>query len=147
MVGKLVELRRFDGTVGAERLAELVFETVATTDPALAPVVHQAISELGANVPQHSGRESGFLADSATHEPGTCASPSAMPEPACERHSGQGLASIVRAARRARGSLTIASGQRALHLYPQGETMNNLPERLRGTIVQVELPCVPAVRR
>ncbi len=62
MVGKLVELRRFDGTVGAERLAELVFETVATTDPALAPVVHQAISELGANVPQHSGRESGFLA-------------------------------------------------------------------------------------
>lgn len=61
----LLELHRFDGELGVERLAELVFNQLAPTDPDAAQALHTSIVEIGANVPQHSGAAGGYMAAQA----------------------------------------------------------------------------------
>lgn len=57
--GRLLELQRFDGTAEAENLGRLVFERL--NDDSTAMAMHTAICEIGANVPDHSGREHGYI--------------------------------------------------------------------------------------
>jgi hypothetical protein len=63
----LLQLTRFEGTRGADRLAEHVHGLVEPHDFGAANVLYRGISELGQNVADHSRRDQGFLAAQLTH--------------------------------------------------------------------------------
>ncbi|MCD4525245.1 hypothetical protein [Nocardioides sp. cx-173] len=63
--GYLLELQRFDGKDAPPALATLVEERLRGTRSAEA--IHKGICEIGANVPDHSGREHGYIAAITTH--------------------------------------------------------------------------------
>jgi hypothetical protein len=69
--GALLELQRFEGEVGVELLAGMVFDKLNGTDPQTAQALYTSIIEIGANVPQHSGLASGFMAAQSTYR-GNC---------------------------------------------------------------------------
>jgi hypothetical protein len=62
----LLELQRFEGEDGATQLAALVFDKTVNDEP-VAQALYQSICEIGANVPQHSGRPHGYIAAATTY--------------------------------------------------------------------------------
>jgi hypothetical protein len=63
--GYLLELQRFDGEDAPPELARLV--EARLVDGPSAEAVHKGICEIGANVPDHSGRAHGYVAAVTTH--------------------------------------------------------------------------------
>ena len=61
-VGSLLELRLFNGSRGAERLAKLVDDETRHVDAEVANALWEGIVETGQNVEQHSGNQFGFVA-------------------------------------------------------------------------------------
>jgi hypothetical protein len=69
--GALLELQRFEGEADVQLLAGMVFDKLNATDPQTAHALYTSIVEIGANVPQHSGLTSGYMAAQSTYG-GTC---------------------------------------------------------------------------
>ncbi len=63
----LLVLQRFDGSEGADALARLAWERTAGVE-AVANALYQAIVEVGANVPEHSGCTGGYAAAASTYD-------------------------------------------------------------------------------
>lgn len=68
---ELLELQRFEGEAGVQLLAGMVFDKMIGSDLQTAQALYASIVEIGANVPQHSGLASGYMAAQSTHG-GTC---------------------------------------------------------------------------
>lgn len=63
---RLVELRRFTGAGESDELAAMLLERTASV-PRVANALHQCVAEIGANVPEHSGRLWGYVAAQTTY--------------------------------------------------------------------------------
>jgi hypothetical protein len=64
--GYLLELQRFDGSEAPPELARLVEERLQH-DQVAAGAMHKGICEIGANVPDHSGQDHGYIAAATTY--------------------------------------------------------------------------------
>ncbi len=62
---RLVELTRFTGAREPDELGLMLLDRTAAV-PALADALHQCVAEIGANVPEHSGRDWGYVAAQTT---------------------------------------------------------------------------------
>ncbi len=63
---RLVELRWFTGPDEPDELGRMLFNRTASL-PATANALHQSVAELGANVPEHSGKDWGYVAAQTTN--------------------------------------------------------------------------------
>lgn len=63
----LLELQSFEGETGVDLLASMVFDKLNGNDPQTAHALYTSIVEIGANVPQHSGLVSGYMAAQSTY--------------------------------------------------------------------------------
>ncbi len=63
---RLVELRRFIGADEPDELGRMLFNRTASLPP-MANALHQCVAELGANVPEHSGEDWGYVAAQTTY--------------------------------------------------------------------------------
>lgn len=169
--GRLVELQRFDGTSGATALAEIVFDTVERFDAIAASAVYRAIAELGTNVPEHAGVESGFVASQVVDHGtelrfavGDCGSGLRTPMQTAGAEDdlsalrlaltksvtttgavtrGKGLAAVAAITRSAGGYLHLASGSAGLTVWDGAEQARSHRLRFRGTLLQGMIRCKP----
>lgn len=63
---RLVELRRFTGPAEPDELARMLLERTESV-PSVANALHQCVAEIGANVPEHSGEQWGYVAAQTTY--------------------------------------------------------------------------------
>lgn len=63
---RLVELRRFTGRQEPDALAAMLYQKTRSAPP-VADALHQCVAEIGANVPEHSGQDWGYVAAQTTY--------------------------------------------------------------------------------
>jgi anti-sigma regulatory factor (Ser/Thr protein kinase) len=147
----------------------MVHGALSAADPETARSMYTAISELGTNVPEHSGREGGFLAAQLTHNQSRVrfavgdagsgllakmrtvgatndidAARLALQNRVTDTgvvHRGKGLAAVLRLVTRAHGSLYVGSGTGGLVVDRHHARTQMFSYRLRGTVIQGTLPC------
>jgi hypothetical protein len=165
----LVELSRFQGTSGAEAIAEMVFDRLYRNDLVAAKAMHKAICELGTNVPEHAGVDGGFLAAQVTHngsqirfavadsgaglrshmnQVGARTDHEALRLALTKRvtttgsvHRGKGLARVLELVKANRGYLHVSSGRAGVTLFDGWDQPKDYAERLRGTMIQGMVKC------
>lgn len=164
---RLLELQRFDGRDAAEHLGFLVHERLE--DPELAHAMHASICEVGINVPDHSGRQHGYIAAATTYQSSRISfavgdAGVGVLEPLLHRgyrtHGevlrdlfeigvsrtdvpGRGLG-IIRTRRLVndrQGQVFMSSGPAAVTAWPGYVQQIGHTEPLGGTILQGEMPC------
>lgn len=165
--GKLLELQRFDGRQAAEALGRLVHERI--DDPHLAHAMHASICEIGINVPEHSGRDHGYIAAVTTYRASRMSfavgdAGVGVLEPLLPlgfgAHSevlrallevgvtrtgqagrGRGIISTRGLVNARGGQVFMASGAASVVAWPSVVSPTEHATDLQGTILHAEMPC------
>lgn len=165
--GYLLELQRFDGEGAPPELARLVEQRLQ--DEVAANAMHKGICEIGANVPDHSGRDHGYIAAVTTHNWTRVSfavgdaglgllEPLAVKGFESEAHvmaalmrgglsrfdeagRGRGVQRTKEVVVEGRGTLFMASGKDQVVVQAGGLRSHRNSATLRGTLLQGEMPC------
>ena len=169
----LLEVTELDTPADVRRLAELVFDRVATVERQVATALWHGLAEIGGNVCDHSGTI-GFMAAQTVHDrrllrfavadAGVGMLATLAPAGATDDRSavnmalsgtsrtsapghGTGLPSTIEVVSRLNGSVVLASGRAATWATARGRRHRTLDFTFAGTIFEGTVPAVPARRR